>query len=178
METVIIVLTQGYVTLIDKDDEERVRNHKWCVSPNGHGSYYAVTRVYDKKTGKYKTLSLHRFIMNAIKGKLIDHRNGDGLDNRKSNLRYASYQENATNRQRANIGSLSGILGVSRVKCVGGYRYRPRMMINGVDRNFGTYATAAEAGAVRVKVKNFVEYRFLCGDKDVSIDSIRSHLGL
>jgi hypothetical protein len=64
----------GY-SIIDEEDYDKVCIYKWRLS-NG----YAI--------GGPKTIKLHRFIMNAENGLMIDHINGNKLDNRKSNLRY------------------------------------------------------------------------------------------
>lgn len=74
-------------TLIDDDDFERVSAHKWHVSQK--------EKSYAK--GTKKDIYLHRFILNARKEQSIDHINGDRLDNRKKNLRFATDSQNNCN---------------------------------------------------------------------------------
>lgn len=70
--------------LIDLDDVERVKKYKWFFS--GHG--YVVNSEYVK---------LHRFITNCPKSMEVDHINHNKLDNRKSNLRICTHQQNCMN---------------------------------------------------------------------------------
>jgi len=74
---------------IDKDDFEKVNKNRWCIS-NG----YAMNSGLG---------SLHRFIMNAKKGDIIDHISRDKLDNRKNNLRFVTYSQNAQNIQQKGV---------------------------------------------------------------------------
>lgn len=90
-----IPLTQGKVALVDDDDYERVSQHRWCTKKD-RNTYYATRCVYI--SGKETTQALHRFILNAPPKTQIDHRNGNGLDCRKENLRYCSHQQNCANR--------------------------------------------------------------------------------
>jgi len=75
----IIKLTQNQFTKVDNEDFERLNKHKWCFDGD-----YAVRRKNRKKT------YMHREIMKAKKGKMIDHKNHDSLDNRKGNLRFCT----------------------------------------------------------------------------------------
>lgn len=90
--TVFIPLTKGQVAIIDGDDYEKVKKHKWCADSHNNNLFYAKTTV------KGSNLRLHRLIMGAPKGYVIDHINRNGLDNRKSNLRVCSQLENSRNR--------------------------------------------------------------------------------
>jgi len=72
---------------IDKDDLEKVKQYKWCLSGK-----YIVTRY------KNKQLRLHQLIMGIKKGFDIDHRNHDKLDNRKQNLRHCTRSQNLMNK--------------------------------------------------------------------------------
>jgi len=78
-------------TIIDKDDLAKVKGYKICSS-NG----YALTKNNKR---------MHHLILPRKKGLITDHINGDKLDNRKCNLRYATYQEN--NRNRRNVRGYS-----------------------------------------------------------------------
>ena len=91
-----ISLTQGYIALIDDEDYEIVAQYKWY--PRKHGkTCYAITNIKND-FGKYKTVNLHHLIFGKKDGQIIDHINGDGLDNRKENLRFCSQSENCNNR--------------------------------------------------------------------------------
>jgi hypothetical protein len=102
METKKIVLKHGEIALVDADDYDRLFNFNW-YSVSSKGSKYA-------KTGK--NTRMHRMILNLTDSKLIvDHLNGNGLDNRKQNLRIVSSAENVKNRQRpsSNKKSIPGV---------------------------------------------------------------------
>ncbi len=97
-----IQLTQRKVTIVDDDDFYRVRGYRWCVDSKG----YAVSYV-DKKN-----VRLHRFILGVKDPKiLIDHINGDGLDNRKANLRVATASQNHANagKRKHNTSGFKGV---------------------------------------------------------------------
>ena len=102
-----IPLTQGKVAIVDDEDYERVSQFKWCVW-RAHNLCYAMRRV---PASHPATIWLHRFILDAPRGKHVDHISGDGLDNRRSNLRLCCHAENVRN-QRKRKGS-SRFKGVS-----------------------------------------------------------------
>lgn len=79
---------------IDKEDLEKVSTLKWHLSDTG----YAVWRGI--KDGKKQTIRMHRLIMNAPKGLVVDHINHNTLDNRKVNLRIVTQSENMRNKDR------------------------------------------------------------------------------
>ena len=104
-----IPLTRGYVALIDDEDVERVSAHRWWAVPGGRpaGKMYAYTQI------SRKTVYLHRFVLAPMPFRaLVDHRNGDSLDCRKSNLRIATGTLNNANAKVA-VG-ISGYRGVHR----------------------------------------------------------------
>ena len=107
-----IKLTQGMVALIDSDDFERVSKYKWCVQ-NCSGNFYASRCVMFN--GKQKMLRMHRYIMDAQTGTIVDHTNRNTLDNRKSNLRFCSPAENVRN-QGLSPKNTTGFRGVHRTK--------------------------------------------------------------
>ena len=91
-----ILLTHGYFTMVDDEDYEYLNQWKWQVHIKKHG-IYAVRNGYEKG-GKRPWISMHRLIMNAQKGVLVDHKDRNGLNNQKDNLRFCSYSQNAMNR--------------------------------------------------------------------------------
>lgn len=100
-----IKLTKGMVALVDDEDFERINSFKWCVGKTSF-HHYAMRR-----DGK-KTLFMHRFIVDAPKGLLVDHINRNGLDNRKENLRVCTAQQNRRNGGLSKLNT-SGYKGVS-----------------------------------------------------------------
>jgi len=100
-----IALTQGKFALVDDEDYCLAKKHKWYVTSGG----YLLTR--DSKIGR-----LHRYILELngfnIKGKIIDHKNENKLDNRKSNLRFCNKSENGANSTKRLSLSKSGYKGV------------------------------------------------------------------
>lgn len=105
-----IPLTQNKVAIIDDDDLELISQYKWfAVNNNGRG-FYAVSSMKGKAR-----IRMHRLIMGVTDQiTFVDHRNHNGLDNRKNNLRICSQQENQRNRQ-SNKSSTSKFVGVSKV---------------------------------------------------------------
>ena len=113
-ETAIIDI-DGYDVLIDKEDVERVMAINWvqCVRPKDKNIYVIHYDHYGKgKKKKTKSLFLHRYLVNAKSGEMIDHINMNTLDNRKCNLRLCNKSENGCNRDRP-INNKSGYKGVS-----------------------------------------------------------------
>ena len=74
-------------TIIDAEDVELVKSYSWSLSKGRHTQYCKSNQVGQ----------LHRLVMNAPKGMVVDHINHNGLDNRKSNLRICTNQENICN---------------------------------------------------------------------------------
>lgn len=89
-----IYVAPGRYALVDDDDAGRVATLDW-FPVNGGRTLYA--RTGSSRIGKSQQL-MHRLVMRAAVGTIVDHINGDGLDNRKENLRFVSAAENAQNR--------------------------------------------------------------------------------
>lgn len=106
-----IPLTQGQVALVDDEDFELVSQYKWCAGwdPTSH-SFYAQARA-PTQNGKQVTIRMHRLIMNAKPGEQVDHIHHKTLDNRKSELRVCSRNQNQHNSFRHTDNS-SGYKGV------------------------------------------------------------------
>jgi len=100
-----IYLGEGEWTILDPKDYYRLGHLKWHLSGNGT-KLYAARNI---KTGPAQTriVRMHREIMGEPEGLLIDHRNCDGLDNRRDNLRTATSSQNACNRQKKKSKSSS-----------------------------------------------------------------------
>ncbi len=102
-----IPLTQGYFALVDDENYVWLSRYNWCVSGG-----YAVRTLYVSKN-KYTLQRMHRLILglNYKDGKICDHINGNGLDNRQSNLRIVTSQQNSFNR-KVGTGFVSAHKGV------------------------------------------------------------------
>jgi len=88
-----------FTVLIDADDWERVSQYKWNVNKNVRNKnkdvYYIIT---NSKAAPKRGTKLHRYIMNCPDEMVIDHKNQNTLDNRKSNLRICTRADNKRNR--------------------------------------------------------------------------------
>lgn len=104
-----IVLSNGLRSLVDADIAAEFGCLRWDPHSSSGHSTYAVRRVYMR--GVTYWFRLHRVILDALPGQEVDHINGDGLDNRRCNLRLVHQQQNQMNR-RAQRGS-SRFKGVS-----------------------------------------------------------------
>lgn len=99
-----IQLTQGKTTVVDDRDYPALSVHKWYADKNRR-TFYATRWAKDGK------VYMHRTLLGLKKGELCDHKNKDGLDNRRENLRKVSYVENGLNRRLAK-NNTSGVTGV------------------------------------------------------------------
>ena len=142
----VITLTRGMVALIDDEDLELVlgRATAWKAVrsrlKNFPDQFYA--QCWQKKGEPY--FSMHRLIMNAQRGWVVDHINGDGLDNRRSNLRLVTYSQNAANR-RARAGGTSRFKGVTWHKQ--SKKWQAVIRVNGRPMYLGVFADESDAAA-------------------------------
>lgn len=93
---ITIRLSRGMVAIVDSQDYEVLSQFKWSVAKCGKKWY--AKRLTPNKEGK-KTIYMHRFIMGVGKADEIDHKDGDGLNNTRVNLRKATRSQNNANRK-------------------------------------------------------------------------------
>jgi hypothetical protein len=98
-----IELTQGLAAEIDDADMPVVGRYKWCAHRIG-------ARCYAATTIDGKTVHMHRLLV-GVPEKFVDHRDGDGLNNRRANLRVCTARENTLN-SRKRLGGTSRYRGV------------------------------------------------------------------
>jgi len=101
-----IELSSGKRAIVDDEDFERVSQYKWSFHKIG----YAFRNCGPKAVRKAQYL--HRFLLDEPAG-IVDHINGDGLDNRRANLRVVDKSGNGLNRHKLDRRNTSGATGVS-----------------------------------------------------------------
>jgi hypothetical protein len=142
------ITLSGYSVQIDEEDEELVCSYRWYASERKTCVYFR-SAIYSHNS--QKNISLHRTIMKAVKFQIVDHINGDTLDNRKCNLRIVSHEQNNFNRTRTDN------TGITKT-CTG--RWQVRITAYGKDINIGNYSDIREARAARAgaEIVLFGEY--------------------
>ena len=103
-------LSKGYVAIVDDDEPTKPWQHKWSATEHKHAVY--AQRVFVNSKGEKEWQTLHRFILGIGRsGVKVDHRDGDGLNNRRKNLRKATTSQNNANA-KLRIDNTSGVKGV------------------------------------------------------------------
>ncbi len=133
--------TRG-VCLIDEADLSLVEKYRWYVCGNG---YVAAPK---------HNLLLHRYLMQPPEGMVIDHINGDKLDNRRRNLRVCTHAQNVQNRKGANKTSKTGIRGVGYHPESGKWRARVSFLGKEYTSYHSTLESAVE-GAEALRARFF-----------------------
>lgn len=153
---VIMYTPKGDAFLIDLEDLPKLKEISCYMDKEGY--------VICSKNGKRK--KLHRLLTNAPKNKKVDHKNHDKSDNRKSNLRFVTNQQNQMNRS-ANKGSVSGKAGVTYCKPTG--KWAAQITVNKKRINLGTYENKEDAIKVRIEAENkyFGEFSFTNSMNDI-----------
>lgn len=90
-----VVLTNGHVTMIDEADWPLVSKFNWYASRSGRSRTLYVRATIEKVSVK-----LHRLLLNAPAELMVDHRDGNGLNNVRSNLRLVTSAQNQMNMRR------------------------------------------------------------------------------
>lgn len=146
-----IRLTKGFEAIVDDEDFEKIKNLSWHASTQqGRRCVYARTYIALEKIGKrkkFKCTPMHRFVL-GLKlgdGKIVDHINGDGLDNRKSNLRICSHAENVRNATKVATKYTSKFRGVHFDKGHGKKKWRASIRVDGKLIDLGRFLTEKEA---------------------------------
>lgn len=154
------MLSQGLYATVDDEDFPLINRYSWSARwDHAAGLFYAVTNVR-KLDGKKTLVSMHHLVMLSKPRTLVDHKNHDTLDNRRSNLRIASHLQNVAN-SRIGSNNTSGYKGVT-------YRGRSRkwaarVRSKGKEFYLGLFHSPIEAAkAYNEKAKSlFGEFAFL-----------------
>ncbi len=136
--TAQVPLTRGFVALVDEDDLATVlAAGSWCVSVKSHSPY--ALRAVRRADGRWTTTRLHNFLTGWS---YVDHVNGDGLDNRRCNLRPADQPRNGQNRGASALNT-SGYKGVTWHK--GGRKWMAQIVAEGQRYYLGLFVDPLEA---------------------------------
>lgn len=135
---------------IDKEDYDKIKKYKWYCHQYDGGKQYCQGTIENGEK-----VRLHHFILgikkNTLNGKVVDHINGDSLDNRKINLRIVNQQENMQNMKAEN--PMTGIR--THTLKNGQIRYGARITVNYKTISLGTFDTLEEAQRARKDAKEF-----------------------
>lgn len=132
----------GFVAVVDDGDAEIVGAHRWHVQPS-RKTHYAATNVRHPRRAGHTQLPMHRLILGLEFGdrKQADHRDGNGLNNCRSNLRVVTHTQNMANRTPVS-GSSSRFKGV---QTYGDGRWRAQISVGGKQRHLGLFDDEGEA---------------------------------
>lgn len=108
-----ISLNWGLVAIVDDADAESVRRFNWNAVP-GRSTHYAMAV---SRAGKL--IAMHRMLMGFPYGKIVDHKDHDGLNNQRSNLRLATHQQNTRHSQKIRTPTSSRFKGVHLARKTG-----------------------------------------------------------
>lgn len=133
-----VPLTRGLFAVVDIADMDLVSGRPWQAEV-AHLTFYATRRAEGPRG--VKRVKMHRLILGLSEGELdADHVDGDGLNNRRSNLRRATDSQNQANRVRM-PPARSAFRGVTNE----GGRWRARIRVDGKLLNFGSHETEEAA---------------------------------
>lgn len=133
-----IKLTRGFVAIVDEVDfEKAIGAGSWAASVKSN-TVYAVHGI-KKNDGRWTTTRLHNYLTDWP---FVDHINGDGLDNRRSNLRPSSYRTNSLNLARYSSNT-SGYKGVTWHKGAG--KWASQIQLDRKHHHLGLFADLEDA---------------------------------
>lgn len=160
-----IILTKGQITIVDNIDYAFASSFNWCaVKGRKANTFYAQRRAI--VDGKSCLIFMHTVILQRKLGvdklnTLTDHKNGNGLDNRRKNLRQATYSQNCANVGKKRKNGTSKYKGVHfEISC---NRWRARIKHNYKSISLGCFATEKEAAKAynKAALKIFKDFSVL-----------------
>lgn len=139
-----IQLTKGQVAIVDDQLYEELSSKKWVAWRSKSGKFYAVRTDYSPK----RTTRMATCVIGQCYGKMVDHINGDTLDNRACNLRHVTSRQNSQNRHVPSTSKYPGVNYDSKTPRLKTKKWLCRIQINGKTKNLGRYKTEEEAATV------------------------------
>ena len=139
----LIPLTQDLSSLVSEEDADWLRQFRWHAVKFGTKARPLVYAARNAKIdGAWKLLLMHRALLGAPRGFVVDHINHDGLDNRRVNLRLCTQRENMKNARSGS--NKTGFRGVSRTSP---NRFTACIHANGRSKYLGCFETPEAAAA-------------------------------
>lgn len=143
-------LGEGKYALVDDKHYDLLSRLSWHAKYN-HSTYYAATYINTRRRNpdgrwRYYEVMMQNLIMPPHGNYLIDHRDGNGLNNQESNLRYANRTQNGANRRIAS-NNVSGYVGVHWCNTIN--KWVSRIRVRQKTINLGSYDDVTEAARVR-----------------------------
>ncbi len=137
-----IPLTRGKYAIVDPEDYEHLKKYKWYASKS-NSTFYACRNVRIAKN-KRLYIKMHREIINPPFPFVVDHINHNGLDNRKANLRPATFVQNGMNKlfskPKTSYSKYNGVTWRKDTK-----KWRAQIGFNGKRFNLGYFNSEIEA---------------------------------
>jgi hypothetical protein len=140
-----IALTQGKVALVDDADYPELIKYSWCAHAERDdykkpaiNRWYALRRILRHEMGFPGQIAMHRVILNPPNGLFTDHLNGNGLDNRRENLRIVNNRQNLQNIHPVKKSRYPGVSST-------GKKWRAYIHLNGKQRHLGLFSDELEA---------------------------------
>jgi len=143
----VIELTRGHVAIVDDEDYEKLAQYRWHTFMCKGDRCYARRRKNVSETGnsrKTVMIFMHVEILGKMDGMIIDHKNGNGLDNRRENIRHATNTQNNANT-RLYKTSTTGMKGVHFSKKCPRNPYRALISLGSKKKKFLGHFPTKEA---------------------------------
>jgi hypothetical protein len=150
-----VTLTKGLVAVIDAADVPLVDGVNWCASGPAEAVYAA--RSSGRVNGRQEFILMHRLLVGTAAGLHTDHIDGNGLNNRRSNLRQATPSENACNRGISKRNS-SGAKGVCFAKDTG--KWQAAIRVAGILMYLGQFKCRTGAALAYAKASKQMHGQF------------------
>lgn len=157
-EYLTFALTKGQHTIVDKQDAHFFLDGKWLCLYRGRGKGHpCAARFISVGEKKQKLVYLHRSITRCPQGYVVDHINGNPLDNRRVNLRICTQKQNA-----ANVHKPAKWKGVYLRKNGKGIYWQSQIKMNGKTHSLGCFKNPVEAAAAYNKSAEKYFGEFAC----------------
>lgn len=140
----VIDLENGEICICDKADSDKVNKYKWkaLYRFNKNGGVVVSVATWVPRT----YILMHRLIIDVADGEIIDHIDGNPLNNRRENLRIVTHAQNMKNRKRG-VNNTSGFKGVSNRNDGSSNPWRAKIHVDGMKIELGSFKTAEMAYA-------------------------------